>query len=254
MQLSLSSPSTGTALGTHKTATLTIADNDRVFAFSAASYSVGEAGPAATITIKRTGVTTGSDSVLFKTANGSATAGSDYTAVSQAVSFAVGETSKTVSVPILEDSLVEGAETVSLTLSSPSSGATLGSPSAATLTIQDNDTASGGGSGSNTGTNGASGKISAAHLTKKSFKRSQAAKVKLRYSFSPKSKSFAYRLTFKKKAKWLTVRIVKRKGSFKGSYKMTVKKLFGGKAIKVGRYRLKLSADANSKLLSFRVT
>jgi Tol biopolymer transport system component len=104
------------------------------------------------------------------------------------------------------------------------------------------------------GTSGASGKISAAHLTKTSFERSQAVKVKLLYSFSPMSKSFAYLLSVKKKATWLTVRSVNKTGSFKGSYTMTVKRLFGGKAIKVGSYRLKLSADANSKLLTFRVT
>ncbi len=61
--------------------------------------------------------------------------------MSQTVSFAAGETSKTVSVPITDDSTVESSETVQLSLSSPSSGATLASPSSATLTIVDNDVA-----------------------------------------------------------------------------------------------------------------
>jgi len=99
-----------------------------------------------------------------------------------------------------------------------------------------------------------SGKISKASLTKKSFKRSQAATVKLVCKFSPKSKTFAYVLSIKKGAKWLTVRSVKKSGSFKGTIKMTVKNLFGGKAIKAGSYRLKVSSDKNSKLLFFRVT
>ena len=93
-----------------------------------------------------------------------------------------------------------------------------------------------------------------ARLTKKSFKSSQAAKVKLHYRFSPKSMSFAYVLTVKKGAKWLRVRSVKKTGTFAGSHTMTVRQLFKGKAIKVGRYRLKLSADTNRKLLAFRVT
>jgi len=97
-----------------------------------------------------------------------------------------------------------------------------------------------------------SAKISA-HLTKKSFTKAQAKKVKLIYKFSSTSKSFAYRLTFKKGSKWLRVKSVKKTGSFKGSHKMTVKKVFAGKAIRVGKYRLKLSADGGSKLLRFRV-
>ena len=66
--------------------------------------------------------------------------GADYTAVSQTVSFADGDTAnKTVNIPILNDVLVEGNETVNVTLSSPTGGATLGSPSTATLTITDDD-------------------------------------------------------------------------------------------------------------------
>jgi hypothetical protein len=49
------------------------------------------------------------------------------------------------------------------------------------------------------------------------------------------------------------VRNVSKTGSFKGSYKMTVKALFGSKSIKVGQYRVKLSADANSVSRKFKV-
>ncbi|HEY4977462.1 MAG TPA: hypothetical protein VII05_09015, partial [Gaiellaceae bacterium] len=97
-----------------------------------------------------------------------------------------------------------------------------------------------------------SAKISA-HLTKKSFTKAQVKKVKLIYKFSSTSKSFAYQLTFKKGSKWRTVKSVKRKGHFRGSHTMTVKKVFAGKPVKLGRYRLKLSADGGSKLLSFKV-
>ena len=71
-------------------------------------------------------------------------------------------------------------------------------------------------------------KISA-HLTKTSFKSSQAGSVKLIYKFLATSKSFSYKLTFKKGSKWLTVKSVKKKGTFKGSKSMTVKKVFSGK-------------------------
>ena len=99
----------------------------------------------------------------------------------------------------------------------------------------------------------ASGAKISAHLSKKSFTKAQVKKVKLIYKFSAPSKSFAYRLTFRKGSKWLVVKSVKKSGSFKGSHKMTVKKVFASKPIKVGSYRLKLSADGGSKLLSFKV-
>jgi hypothetical protein len=108
--------------------------------FSAAAYSVAENGGNATITVTRTGGSAGAVGVSFATSNGTATAGSDYTARSLTVSFANGDTAnKTVTIPILDDTLVEGNETVNLTLSNPTGGATLGSPATATLTIMDND-------------------------------------------------------------------------------------------------------------------
>jgi len=97
-----------------------------------------------------------------------------------------------------------------------------------------------------------SGKISA-RLTKTSFKPAQVGSVRLIYKFSATSKRFSYLLSFKKGAKWQKVKSVKKKGSFKGSKSMTVKKVFAGKPVKVGKYRLKLSADGGSKTLSFKV-
>jgi hypothetical protein len=49
------------------------------------------------------------------------------------------------------------------------------------------------------------------------------------------------------------VRGVDKKGRFKGAYKMTVKTLFVSKTVKVGQYRVKISADANSVTRSFKV-
>jgi alpha-tubulin suppressor-like RCC1 family protein len=96
------------------------------------------------------------------------------------------------------------------------------------------------------------GKISA-HLSKTNFTSAQSRSVKLVYRFSAKSKRFSYLLTFKKSGKWQAVKSVKKKGSFKGSHTMAVKKLFGSKSVKIGSYRLKLSADKGSKLLSFKI-
>jgi YVTN family beta-propeller protein len=108
--------------------------------FSAATYSVGEAGGSVTITVTRVGGSTGAVGASFATSDGTATAGSDYTAASGTLSWADGDSApKTFVVPILQDALVEGNETVNLTLSAPTGGATLGAPSTAVLTIVDDD-------------------------------------------------------------------------------------------------------------------
>ena len=60
---------------------------------------------------------TGAVTVDYATADGTAAAGADYTATSGTLTFAAGETAKTVSVPVLDDSLDEGEETFTLTLS-----------------------------------------------------------------------------------------------------------------------------------------
>ena len=114
--------------------------------FTAGSFSVAEGAGSRTVTVRRTGGDDGAVSVAYATANGSAGAGTDYTARSGTLSWADGDDdTKSFSVPILDDGAVEGSETVNLTLSSPGGGAALGSPATATLTITDNDSGGGGG-------------------------------------------------------------------------------------------------------------
>jgi Calx-beta domain/RTX calcium-binding nonapeptide repeat (4 copies) len=78
-------------------------------------------------------------SVAYATADGTATAGRDYTATSGTLVFAPGQTSKTVAVPILGDATYEADETFTLTLSNPVNG-TLGTATA-TGTITNDDAA-----------------------------------------------------------------------------------------------------------------
>src|SRR5262249_46839964 len=145
--LSLSNVTGGATLGIPASATLTIIDNDAPaangqFQFSATSYSINEGAGTATITVTRTGGSDGAVSVNYASGGGSATAGLDYAAVSGTLIWAAGDSSsKTFTVPILEDALVEGNETIALSLSSVSGGATIGTPASATLTIVDNDVA-----------------------------------------------------------------------------------------------------------------
>ena len=139
--VNLSGPGGGATLGTPSSATVTIQDNDvaGTFAFSSATYSVGEAAGTATITVNRTIGTSGTATVDYATSNGTATAGSDYTATSGTLTFIDGVDTQTFTVPIINDTDVEGDETVNLTLSNATAGALLGTPNPATLTIQSDD-------------------------------------------------------------------------------------------------------------------
>ena len=75
--------------------------------------------------------------VAYATADGSATAGEDYTAASGTLVFAPGETSKTVAVPVLDDAIDEGEETFTLTLSDPSGAALADAEAVGTITNSD---------------------------------------------------------------------------------------------------------------------
>ena len=145
INLSLTNP-TGTShvtLGTQSTATLNIVDNDiaGTLQFSAPTFSLNEDGTtSAAVTVTRTGGSAGAVSATVNLANGTATAPGDYTGTAIPVNFAAGDTApKTVPITIANDTLVEGTETVSLTLASPTGGATIGTQNAATLSIADDD-------------------------------------------------------------------------------------------------------------------
>ena len=143
IRLSLSEPTGGATLGFRPTAILNIVDNDSVpgvLSFAQADYVINEDGTAATeITVLRTGGSDGAVSARIELTDGSAIAGSDYLGVPILVSFADGETSQTVTVPIIDDPFEESSESLSLTLGAPTDGATIGSQNVATLTLTDND-------------------------------------------------------------------------------------------------------------------
>lgn len=86
---------------------------------SVADATVSEGGNLA-FTVTRGGATGTGATVNYATANGTATANSDYTAVSGTLAFAANETSKTVWVATARDGLIEGDEALSLVLSAPS--------------------------------------------------------------------------------------------------------------------------------------
>jgi hypothetical protein len=139
--LNLSNPSAGTTIATGQ-ATGTITDNDSAPtppSFAVSDVTVTEGGTLV-FTITKTGTTSSSYTVNYSTANGTALAASDFTAVSGTLTFAATDSSKTVSVSTIDDASSEGTETMELDLSGPSGGATI-SDGTGIGTIGDNDAA-----------------------------------------------------------------------------------------------------------------
>jgi poly(3-hydroxybutyrate) depolymerase len=135
----LSNPA-GVTLGLQKTMSITILDNDQGFQFETNSYTVSEDAGAALVRVLRgTDDTNSTATVDVATSNWTATNGLDYSGLTNTLSFAPGERSKLVSVPILNDGVKEVNKTFRVMPSNPTGGAALGSPTTATVTILDND-------------------------------------------------------------------------------------------------------------------
>jgi large repetitive protein len=117
------------------TGTIVNDDSNGKLQFSSQVLAVNEDAGAALISVNRLNGATDTVTVDYATSNGTATAGTDYTAASGTLTFNQGETSKTFSIPIISDNVLEGDETINLTLSNPTGGAVLGN-STAVLTIK----------------------------------------------------------------------------------------------------------------------
>ncbi len=137
----LSSPTGGATLD-NDVETITITANDSVngtLGLTVSSVSVNEDAGTVTLTISRTGGSTGAVSVDYATADGTAAAGSDYTSNSGTLAWEDGsEVSKDIVIDIIDDADEEDAETFTLALSNATGGANLGT-SSATVTINASD-------------------------------------------------------------------------------------------------------------------
>jgi Calx-beta domain len=108
--------------------------------FTASGYTVDEAAGTATISVSRMSGSLGVVGITYSTSVGTATFPSDFTFTTGTLSWADGDTAnKSFTVPIINDSTSEQAETFNVILSAPTGGATLGSPSTAPVNILDND-------------------------------------------------------------------------------------------------------------------
>jgi hypothetical protein len=108
------------------------------FAIDDRSVTVTEDAGNATVTVDRTGNATGTQTIAYSTADGTAT-GADYTPTSGTLTFGPTETSKTFTIPVANDAADEPSENVALSLSAPTGGASLGAAGTGTLTIVDDD-------------------------------------------------------------------------------------------------------------------
>src|SRR5262249_32710730 len=105
--------------------------------FSAAMNMVGEAAGQARIHVSRTGGAVSGVTVQYTTSDGTAVAGTDYTATSGTLTFGAGEATKTFVVTVLDNDIADGDRSLNLTLLTPGRGGVLGVPSTMTLTITD---------------------------------------------------------------------------------------------------------------------
>jgi hypothetical protein len=110
-----------------------------ILQFSEAAFTVVENAGPAIIRVTRTGDRSSAVTVNFATSDNTATAGSDYVATSGILSFAPGDIVQTFVVPITDDSVGEGDESFTVTLSAPTGGAILGARKTAPVTIIDDE-------------------------------------------------------------------------------------------------------------------
>ena len=142
LTLRLSDPLSGAGytLASARAAVVTITDESMpAVSFTADAVPVAEAAGSVTLTLRLSGPPISTVGIPVSTANGTATAGADYTAFDEMVTFAVGNLTQTVSVPILNDVNAEGAETFTVSLGTLPTGVAMGDTASATVTIIDDD-------------------------------------------------------------------------------------------------------------------
>ncbi len=146
--VAISAPTGGAVLAIPgNTAIVTILDDDPSppatgrIQFATGTYSFAEGVGQAEVVINRVGGAAGVATVRFRALADTATAGADFEAQDYVITFADGDAvPKFVMIPIVDDATPENDEDVRLTLTN-ATGATLGGPATATLTIRSDDLA-----------------------------------------------------------------------------------------------------------------
>ncbi len=136
---------------TNTQAQLTISSNDVPVRFAGTTASIAEEGGTLMITVTRGVLVGGAEAgpvdhvttVQYSTSEGTALEGADYTHSSGTITFQPGDTTQTISIPILDDAIPEGDETFTITLSDVSTDGVIVSPAFLTAVIEVSDSAGG---------------------------------------------------------------------------------------------------------------
>ena len=124
----------GYTVGTPASATVNIFDNDAQVVSVAAISDAAEAGDEGLLQFTRIGDLSNSLTVNYSSVGGTATSGTDFTALSGSVTFAAGASTADVYVAALHDTVYDPDETVIATVTS-GTGYSVGSQAAATMTV-----------------------------------------------------------------------------------------------------------------------
>jgi hypothetical protein len=137
----LSHPGNGAVWGDNAAARVTIADDDSLSLLGCADtlYAVRESDTAAVLTVRRGGETRRAVSLQYRTRAGSARDSSDFLAASGAVTLDSGETAKSFSIRIVNDTVEERAESFRVDLTAPSRDAEIRGCASAEVLIADDD-------------------------------------------------------------------------------------------------------------------
>ncbi|CAH1210901.1 hypothetical protein PAECIP111893_03322 [Paenibacillus plantiphilus] len=139
--------SSGAGTNASSTVPVTIVDSPTgptpgKFHFASASSEINEGAGQIYVTVSRDSAyrdVSGVASVVYSVYDGTATGGSDFVSSTGTLTFAENELERTIAIPIIDDSAVEGNEKFTVQLSSPTGGAALGYPVTTQITIKDND-------------------------------------------------------------------------------------------------------------------
>jgi hypothetical protein len=142
LNLTPSGPGGAQLVAGRNTAVLLITDDDLggIVQFSAALLNVTECAALpcnATLTVSRTGGAASGVTIVFTTADGTATAASDYVATTGTITFAAGQASQVIPIPLRIEPGVQPVKSFSVILGTPGGGASIGARTTAEVRITD---------------------------------------------------------------------------------------------------------------------
>ncbi|MCT7983489.1 hypothetical protein NG796_09290 [Laspinema sp. A4] len=137
--LSLVNPTENLGVGGRSQSTITVLDNDIALSLGEQTFTQNDQGEAiATITVLRSGIVEGTVGATLNLSPDIPIPLNDLNTRQIPLNFAPGVTAQTITIPLVNELIAAGVETLSLTLTSPTGGTTLGTTNTATFTLIDN--------------------------------------------------------------------------------------------------------------------